>query len=72
MDRNRWGRLVDRFISDLRAFDFLGRHLDVRENVKFVGRQFPKWVHTRFPATGWRRLRSSASLWSLPSSSVYN
>jgi len=52
MDRNRWGRLVDRFISDLRAFDFLGRHLDVRENVKFVGRQFPRWVHTRFPDTG--------------------
>lgn len=52
MDRERWGRLADRFISDLRAFDFLGRHLDVRENVKFVGRQFPKWVHTRFPATG--------------------
>jgi len=52
MDRQRWGSLVDRFIHDLRTFDFLGRHLDVRENVKFVGRQFPKWVHTRFPETG--------------------
>ncbi len=52
MDRTRWGRLVDRFVEDLRAFDFLGRHLDVRENVKFVGRQFPRWVHTRFPETG--------------------
>jgi hypothetical protein len=52
MDRERWGSLVDRFIEDLRAFDFLGRHLDVRENIKFVGRQFPRWVHTRFPETG--------------------
>jgi len=52
MDRQRWGCLVDRLIQDLRAFDFLGRHLDVRENVKFVGRQFPRWVHTRFPETG--------------------
>jgi hypothetical protein len=52
MDRERWGGLVDGFIQDLRAFNFLGRHLDVRENIKFVGRQFPSWVHTTFPATG--------------------
>ena len=52
MDRQRWGSLVDRFIQDLQAFDFLGRHLDVRENVKFVGRQSPRWVHTLFPDTG--------------------
>jgi len=52
MDRQRWGGLVDRFIQELRDFEFLGRHLDVRENVKFVGRQFPKWVHTRFPEAG--------------------
>ncbi len=52
MDRERWGPLVERFIGDLRGFDFLGRHLDVRENVKFVGRQFPRWVHTRFPDSG--------------------
>ena len=52
MDRQRWGGLVDRFIEELRDFDFLGRHLDVRENVKFVGRQFPRWVHTMYPDTG--------------------
>lgn len=52
MDRHRWGGLVDRLIADLRAFDFLGRRLDVRENVKFVGRQFPRWVHTTFPEAG--------------------
>ncbi len=52
MDRARWRTLVDRFIADLSDFDFLGRHLDVRENVKFVGRQLPHWVHTRFPTQG--------------------
>ncbi len=52
MNRDRWGELVDRFITDLRSFDFLGRQLDVRENIKFVGRQFPKWVHTRYPDSG--------------------
>jgi N-formylglutamate deformylase len=52
MDRERWAPIVERFIADLRAFNFLGRHLDVRENVKFRGRQFPHWVHQTFPQTG--------------------
>ena len=41
--------LIDRFIADLRAFDFGGRGLDARENVKFGGGQFSKWVHQEFP-----------------------
>ena len=50
MDREYWGPVVDRFIDDLRAFDFLGHHqLDVRENVKFVGRQLASWVHSHYP-----------------------
>ena len=49
MDRERWASIVDRFMSDLRAFDFSGRHLDVRENVKFKGGQFSRWIHETFP-----------------------
>lgn len=41
--------LIERFISDLRAFDFGGRQLDVRENVKFGGGQLSKWIHDEFP-----------------------
>ena len=52
LDREYWGPVVDRFIRDLRQYDFLGRHLDVRENVKFVGRQLAAWVHQQFPKTG--------------------
>jgi N-formylglutamate amidohydrolase len=52
MNRKRWAPLVDRFIADLRAFDFLGRHLDVRENVKFRGGQFSRWIHQTFPESG--------------------
>jgi len=52
MDRQHWAPVVDRFISDLRAFDFPGGALDVRENVKFRGRQMPQWVHRTFPAAG--------------------
>lgn len=49
MDRDYWHPLVERFIHDLRQFDFLGRKLDVRENVKFVGRHFAQWTHDNYP-----------------------
>ncbi|MCA1844676.1 MAG: N-formylglutamate amidohydrolase [Actinobacteria bacterium] len=54
MDRGRWGPLVDRFIAELRSVDipYGDGHLDVRENVKFYGRQLARWVHDRYPATG--------------------
>jgi N-formylglutamate deformylase len=49
MDRDRWRPIVDGFIRDLRAFDFIGRQLDVRENIKFRGGQFARWTHENFP-----------------------
>ena len=52
MDRGRWASVVDRFIADLRAFDFMGHHLDVRENVRFKGGQHPRWTHQTFPDSG--------------------
>jgi N-formylglutamate deformylase len=51
LDRQLCGCIVNRFIKDLREFDFLGRHLDVRENVKFKGRQLARWIHNKFPDT---------------------
>jgi len=47
-DRAQWARVIDRFIKDLSAYDYFGRHLDVRENVKFVGRQLAQWTHDNF------------------------
>jgi N-formylglutamate amidohydrolase len=52
MDRSRWGKLVDRFMKELHGFDFQGRSLDVRENVRFKGGYFAQWVHTTFPESG--------------------
>ena len=52
MDRARWAPLLDRFITDLSGFDFGGRQLDVRENVKFQGGQFSRWIHESFPGAG--------------------
>ena len=48
MDRDYWAPLVDRFIGDLRKFNFPGRQLDIRENIKFKGGYFPRWVHDNF------------------------
>jgi N-formylglutamate amidohydrolase len=49
MDRNYWAPVVDSFICQLREFDFLGRQLEVRENVKFMGGYFPRWIHKHYP-----------------------
>ncbi|WP_064604309.1 N-formylglutamate amidohydrolase [Photobacterium sp. J15] len=45
---HQWRELINNFINDLRQFDYLGRHLDVRENIKFVGRNFGQWTHHNF------------------------
>lgn len=52
MDRQRWAPVVDRFMRDLGKADYLGRQLDVRENVKFRGGHFSRWVHRSFPESG--------------------
>lgn len=49
MDRKRWGPVVDRFLTDLRSFEFPGGPLDVRENVKFFGGNLGRWAHETFP-----------------------
>jgi hypothetical protein len=51
-DRKRWGHVIDGFIDQLRQFDFMGRRLDVRENVKFQGGNFAQWIHRRFQHSG--------------------
>lgn len=51
MNRDLWAPLVERFMGDLRNFDFLGKSLDVRENVRFRGGAFPAWAHDAYPAS---------------------
>ncbi len=49
MARDDWARVVDRCIQELQACSVGGQPLDVRENVRFRGGQFPRWVHETFP-----------------------
>jgi N-formylglutamate amidohydrolase len=53
MDRTRWAPVVDAFMEFAEDFEFLGRRLDVRENVAFQGRgEQTRFIHERFPETG--------------------
>ena len=52
MNRDRWQPIVECFIKELSAFNYLDRQLDVRENIKFRGGQFAKWTHEHFPNSG--------------------
>ena len=52
MRRDRWTAVIERFMYDMRSFDFLGRQLDVRENVRFRGGHFARWTHEHYPETG--------------------
>lgn len=49
MNRERWAPVVDSFIQSLSSCDYMGRQLDVRENIKFEGGYFMRWIHENFP-----------------------
>jgi N-formylglutamate amidohydrolase len=46
-----WTPVVERWLAEMRAMDYFGRRLDVRENVKFFGGNLPGWIHHNFPTT---------------------
>ena len=48
-DRARWAEVIERFMADVRAFNYDGGRLDVRENVRFQGGHFARWIHQTFP-----------------------
>jgi hypothetical protein len=53
MDRERWARVLDPFMDQLRNFEFRGEPMDVRENIAFQGRgEQTRFVHERFPQSG--------------------
>jgi hypothetical protein len=52
LDRDRFGRVVDTFIQSLEATGTTAGPLDVRENIRFRGRQLAAWTHARYPDRG--------------------
>jgi N-formylglutamate amidohydrolase len=51
MDREFWSPVVERWLAEMRAEEYLGRTLDVRENVRFGGGHLAAWTHRHFPKT---------------------
>jgi len=52
LDRERFGGVVDAFMESLAAAGTSIGPLDVRENVRFRGRQLAAWTHARYPDRG--------------------
>ena len=51
MPREQWAPVVDPVVEAMRAFDFNGRRLDVRENIAFQGKgALTRFVHERYPS----------------------
>ena len=48
MDHRKWQPLVNRLINNFKSFDYDGRALDVRENVKFKGGYFGQWLYEQY------------------------
>ncbi|MHC2990354.1 N-formylglutamate amidohydrolase [Pontibacter sp. HJ8] len=49
MNRELWAPVVDAFTRSMQSYNYQGRRLDVRENVKFEGGHFMRWIHDTFP-----------------------
>lgn len=47
----KWFPLVKKIQNKLTSFDYFGRSLDARINVKFPGGYFSKWIHNNFPGS---------------------
>ena len=48
MDRKLWDPVVQSLLNHFKKFDYAGRNLDVRENVKFKGGYFGQWLFEQY------------------------
>ena len=49
MNRAKWNDVINTFIRLMSSFDYSGRKLDVRENIKFKGGYFSQWIYENYP-----------------------
>lgn len=48
MNHKKWQPLVETMVNSFGSFDYNGRSLDVRENVKFKGGYFGQWLYEEY------------------------
>src|SRR5207237_8630868 len=49
MDRRLWGGIAEAFLASMSLERIAGRRVDARENVRFPGGWFSRWVHETYP-----------------------
>lgn len=49
MNREKFAPVVDALMKTMGSYNYFGRSLDVRENIKFTGGNFMRWIHRTFP-----------------------
>lgn len=52
LDATRWGAVSERFLRDIRRGGNGSLPIDARENVRFRGGWFTRWIHETFPQHG--------------------
>ncbi|WP_106849839.1 N-formylglutamate amidohydrolase [Blastococcus sp. Marseille-P5729] len=52
LDRDRFGPVVDAFMTSLGQVETSTGQMDVRENVRFKGANLARWTHERYPGVG--------------------
>lgn len=48
VEKKIWKPVIERLLDVLQKFNYEGRHLDVRENIKFGGGEFAKWLSNKY------------------------
>jgi len=46
---DKWFPLVEKIQQKITNYDFFGRNLDARTNIKFTGGNFSRWISRKFP-----------------------
>lgn len=49
MNRKLWKPVINYFMDQLKDYNFFGRKLDVRENIRFQGGHLSYWIHQNYP-----------------------
>ncbi|NEU08046.1 N-formylglutamate amidohydrolase [Flavihumibacter sp. R14] len=48
MDRQLWDPVIETLLQHFSSFNYNGRNLDARENIKFKGGYFGQWLYERY------------------------
>ena len=48
----KWKPMIKDFQQHILSFDYFGRQIDARIDVKYPGGNFSRWIHNNYPENG--------------------